>query len=212
MSVFVYVEGPSDRTALEAIFVKNFPSGKTARFLPLNGKGNLMRDGPRKSCRDILSNPNNRCFVVPDLYPVSNSGEYQHTTARELCAMLQTSFESCADQLGLPKELWSNFKAHCLMHDMEVLLLADPDGLRRKLRTKERLEKHWRRPPEEQNNTRPPKRVVSALFEQYLGRPYDEVRDAAAILDRSDLERLRSECATCFAPFATDLLMAVQMS
>jgi hypothetical protein len=101
----------------------------------------------------------------------------------------------------------TRFKVHCLKHDLEVLLLAVPDVLRARLGTEDVLGA-WRIPVEEQNNERPPKRVVERLFMKYLKRRYVEDADAVWILSQADLTAVERACPQCFAPFVVELRAA----
>jgi hypothetical protein len=59
---------------------------------------------------------------------------------------------------------------------------------------------------EEQNDERPPKRVVEALFRQYRKSPdYVDTADSVWILERAPLAHVEAACPECFAPFVREL-------
>ncbi len=100
---------------------------------------------------------------------------------------------------------------HCLKHDLEVLLLGAPDVLRRRLGTEDGIEKNWRKPPEDQNDNRPPKSVVKELFHKYRKKtPYTETIDAPWILERASAEELCRTCPQNFRPLHTELSRLVR--
>jgi hypothetical protein len=77
-------------------------------------------------------------------------------------------------------------------HDLEMLLPAAKDCLRAHLNTPDQLGA-WRNPVEDQNQNRPPKRVIEELFStKSPGRKaYRDTRDAGAILRKvSDLKNI----------------------
>ncbi len=85
-------------------------------------------------------------------------------------------------------------------------MLAAPDALRARLnKTKDKLQGYWRLPVEDQNDKRPPKRVVDELFERYLKRKYEERLDPSWILGRADLRGIEDACPQNFAPFVREL-------
>ena len=90
--------------------------------------------------------------------------------------------------------------------DLEGLLLAAPDALKQRLRTTDALNDHWRKPVEDQNDDKPPKRVVEALFNKYRKKPrYSDTTDAPWILQRAQLDAIVAACPQCFAPFVAEL-------
>lgn len=67
-----------------------------------------------------------------------------------------------------------------------MLLLASINSLRTRLKTTEQLGK-WRKPPEDQDQGNPPKRIIEELFRAKLGKSYKDTADAAAILRNTTL-------------------------
>lgn len=86
----------------------------------------------------------------------------------------------------------ARFLGTALKHDLEMLLLAAKEELRGHLRTADRLDDSWRKPVEDQNQERPPKRVVEELFRTKSAkkRAYRDTKDAPAVLRR--IENIRT--------------------
>jgi len=213
VNVAIYVEGASDQKALQAlldgpIITPASRRGVGIRFYPLGGKGTILNEVPRKAAEILKQHPNNWVFALPDLYPMGSydDGPNRHRSEAELAALLQAKFVSRADKIGLPEGARRRFRAHCLKHDLEALLLASPEELKQRLKTNDGLRGRWRLPVEEQNDTKPPKYVVMELFRQYRKMPgYVETDDAVWILARASLAALERDCRQCFAPFVREL-------
>lgn len=145
---------------------------------------------------------------LTSLYPMSvNDGTAdQHRSFAELDQLLKSRFHARAERVGVPKTAWNHFRVHCLKHDFEGLILAAPDALKQRLRTTDALNNHWRKPVEDQNDDRPPKRAVEALFDKYRKKPkYSDTTDAPWILRRAPLETVVAACPQRFAPFVAEL-------
>ncbi len=88
----------------------------------------------------------------------------------------------------------ARFYASALKHDLEVLLLAATSQLQSRLKTQDKLS-GWRLPPEDQNQSKPPKRIVEELFSKYRkGKSYNDVEDGPAILRDADLCEVAKQC------------------
>jgi hypothetical protein len=212
VNVLVYVEGASDRAGLEALLAPVIREGKQRRvgirFLPLEGKASILDDAPRKAADHLSDHPDDWVFALPDLYPMAkyDGTANAHRSFGELEKLLRDRFAARARKIDLPAELHARFRVHCLKHDLEVLLLAAPDILRRRLGTNDALRGWWRNPVEDQNDDRPPKRIVEALFERYRKKPsYTDTTDATWILERASLEGITAACPQRFAPFVAEL-------
>jgi len=169
VKVIAYVEGPSDQKALQAILR---PIAQLARerkvgisFLPQNGKATILADVPRKAAEHLRQHDEDWIFAVPDLYPMApyDKGPHKHRSFAEMVQLLQQRFRERADALRLAEGTRSHFRIHCLKHDLEALILASPDVLRQRLKTSDALQGGWRRPVEDQNDDKPPKRIVEQL-------------------------------------------------
>ena len=211
MKVLVYVEGDGDKLALGALFRASIEQGNKARvgisFHQMRGKSGILKDLALKAANHLKDNPGDYVFALPDLYPMGDYDrtEWAHRSFEQLKAHLLERFHKEADRSGLPDEVRSHYRVHCLKHDLEVLLLAAPDVLRQRLKTEDALEKNWRKPVEDQNDKEPPKRVVERLFMKYRKRRYDETTDASWILERASIKNLCAACSQNFKPFFTEL-------
>jgi hypothetical protein len=211
VKVSVYVEGPSDQKALQALLKPIIDVGRSRRigisFFPLNGKAKILDDVPRKAAEQLHLHAESWIFALPDLYPMASydDGPNKHRSFTELCQLLQGRFRARADKLRLPNDVRRQFRVHCLKHDLEALLLAAPAVLRDRLKTTDAL-LGWRRPVEDQNDDKPPKRIVEDLFRKYRRKgEYVDTVDAVWILERANLEELVTVCQQHFAPFVREL-------
>lgn len=213
MKVIVYVEGPSDQKALQALLNKPIIEPARTRgvgiaFSPLGGKAPILNDVPRKAAEILKQNPADWVIALPDLYPMASydNSPHPHRSYAELVKLLRDRFLSRADKVGVPESARSHFRVHCLKHDLEALVLAAPDQLRERLKTKDALRGRWRLPVEDQNDTKPPKYMVMDLFRQHRKKPdYIDTVDAVWILERASLKDLESACRQNFAPLVRDL-------
>lgn len=212
MKVLVYVEGPADRDALSALLWPLVESGRARgvgiSFHPQHSKDALLDGVPRKAADHLADRPEDLVIALPDLYPMARySGTRNaHSTFEELAALLQSRFVARANKLNLAEPARARFRVHCLKHDLEALLLAAPDELRQRLRTRDQLKNAWRKPVEDQNDHRPPKRLVEDLFKKYRKKPgYVETSDAPWILGRADLASIEAACPQRFRPFVQEL-------
>lgn len=212
MKTLVYVEGPSDRYALEVLLAPVIAQGQQRgvgiRFLPLNDKVSVLNDSARKAADHLSDNPGDWVFALPDLYPMS---EYDgtpnaHRSFADLDRLLRDRFDKRAAKIGLPESMHVRFRVHCLKHDLEALVLAAPDQLRRRLGTADALRGRWRNPVEDQNDDRPPKRIVEALFDQYRKKPkYTDTVDAPSVFRNASLDAITTACPQRFALFVSEL-------
>lgn len=212
MKVLVYVEGPSDRYGLEALLDPVISQGRQRgvgiHFLPLKGKPSILNYSARKAADHLSDHPDDWVFVLPDLYPMSvyDKTPNAHRSFADLERLLRDRFDARARSVGLDTKTYARFRVHCLKHDLEVLLLAAPDQLRRRLGTGDALRGRWLNPVEDQNDDRPPKRVVEALFDQYRKKPkYTDTIDAPWVLKQASLEAITAACPQRFAPFVSEL-------
>jgi hypothetical protein len=211
VKVLVYVEGPSDKVALPALLRSIIEEGAQKRvgiqFIPTGGKELLLNNVARKAAAHLSENPTDWVFALPDLYPMAYYGgtSNRHESLTDLRRLLHKKFKGYADELKLPADVRLHFRVHCLKHDLEALLLAAVAQLRQRLKTSDRLTGGWKFPVEEQNDNKPPKRIVEALFTKYLKRDYQETVDAPWILERASLDEVLRACAQCLDPFIREL-------
>lgn len=194
MNVWIFVEGESDRIALNALWAKWRELLKNARWgihiIPLDNKSNLFKKiGPR-AAEKLTNNQDDLVVGLPDLYPNSNfaSSQYKHDDLSEL-KRVQTGLvkDSLAKVFSLTKPkievAIERFHPTALKHDTEMLLLAAKDELREVLGTPDALDK-WRHPVEDQNQMKPPKYIVEDLFRTKKGIGYRDTIHAKAVLDK----------------------------
>jgi hypothetical protein len=219
MKVVVYVEGPSDKLALEKflgeLIDKGNKRGVGIRFSPQNGKAPILNDVPRKAAEILKQHPTDWVFALPDLYPMSSydGTPNAHHSFAELERLLRDKFTAYAEKIALPEVARDRFRVHCLKHDLEVLLLAAPEALRMRLGTRDALHDQWRRTVEDQNDERPPKRIVEELFRRYRKKPdYIDTKDAPWILERASLDKVIEACSQRFRPFVHELRSIAERS
>jgi hypothetical protein len=209
--VLVYVEGPGDRASLEKLFRATLAQARESKvsitFHPCGGKDWILQGLGRTAASHLKSSPDDYVFALPDLYPMAKYARTKeaHPSFEQLQALLLGRFHNEAERFGLPEAVRSHYRVHCLKHDLEVLLLGSPDLLRQRLKTDEKIEKNWRKPVEDQNDTEPPKRVVEQLFSKYPKRRYIKTTDAPWILERASPKDLCVACPQNFKPLFTEL-------
>lgn len=203
MTVFVYVEGPSDVLALKELFRGYMqelrPRKHSLSFLSLKNKSNLLKKiGPR-AAEKLVQNPNDRVVALPDLYPSRTyaTTQYAHSDLGQLRERLRDLVKAAlqaAPYRVRPPALdgaMARFYACALKHDLEMLLLSAWPSLQRHMGARLNPEKDWRQPAEDQDEDRPPKRVVEGLFKARAGRDYHETKDARVVLGR--VARIRDD-------------------
>jgi hypothetical protein len=211
MKVLVYVEGPSDRDALRSLLRSVIAEGQRRgvgiQLLPLGDKAKILDTSAGKAARHLAEHPQDWVVALPDLYPMAqyDGTPNEHRSFADLERLLTERFARDARRHRVAAQAQAHFRVHCLKHDLEVLLLACPDQLRRRLGTDHALGQ-WRSPVEDQNDQQPPKRIVEALFKKYRSKPgYVETVDAPWILERASLEAVVATCPQRIAPFVAEL-------
>jgi hypothetical protein len=215
--VIVYVEGPSDQKALQALLKPVIDAARSKgtgiTFSPQGGKAAILDDVPRKAAEHLQQNEHDWVFALPDLYPMAayNDGPNRHRSFAELRQLLHEGFRTRADKIDLSESARKHFRVHCLKHDLEGLLLAAPDVLRQRLKTTDALRDRWRLPVEDQNDDKPPKRIVEELFKKYRKKPgYVDTSDAVWIMERASLNGIESACPQRFAPFVREIRLLAE--
>ena len=201
MKVWIFVEGESDVQALSALWrgwrQRLKENGWGIQLIPLEGKPKYFRKiGPRAT-EKLANDAHDLVVGLPDLYPNQDyaNTEYRHDDLEELRAV-QTRLVK--QQMGRRTDINSymaRFYASALKHDLEVLLLAATSQLQSQLKMSNRPS-GWRQPPEEQNQEKPPKKIVEELFRTRLKRAYREIADSTAILRDADLRQVAEQCPT----------------
>ncbi len=202
MRVIVYVEGPSDRLAMEellnGLLAHLRERGVAVDFIPTEGKKRLMHQTPLKAL-NILRNASDTIVVaLPDLYP-PNVG-FPHRTFPELCQALRQAFERQRTLKGdVDERLSARFRIFCFKHDLEALVLAAETALASRLGAPA-IDRAWILPVEDQDHNHPPKRIVEQIFAA-RGEWYHDTIDAPLILGASRYDQIAAACPQCFKPF-----------
>ena len=204
--VFVYVEGPSDQLGMRELFAGVIETakqkGKTIDFYPLNGKEPLLLNkGPLRALNILRNRPDSYVFLVPDLYPPNKP--FVHVDFDELKNELQKRFNHELQRKACDNRLVDRFFVHCFKYDFETLILASEEALLARIE-KPHFSQSWKKPVENQNHDKPPKRIVESLFSN-SGMKYKDTADAPWILKRSNYRDLIEKCPQNFKPFVEDL-------
>ncbi len=204
MKVVVYVEGPADKAVMTALLrpllERKRQEGITIDFFDLGGKGPLLEKGPGRAVNILLADSSAVVVVLPDLYPRDVS--FPHETYNQLREGLYRRFKTVWHQKAKRRKLLTDhFRVFCFKYDLETLVLAAEEELKKQLGIK-RLRRTWQLPVEDQNHSNPPKEVVEALFQKYRKRGY-QTTDAVKILDatRCSYHEIATKCPQCFKPF-----------
>lgn len=200
MKVWIFVEGKSDVQALSALWSgwkqRLSKKGWGIQLIPLESKSKYFRSiGPR-AVEKLANDPHDLVVGLPDLYPNRDYANtaYKHDNLAELRAVQTRLVTHNLRKKGRQTDRYmARFYASALKHDLEVLLLAATSQLQSRLKIRP---SGWRQPPEEQNQDRPPKKIVEELFREHLNRPYREITDSAAILRGADLRQVAQQCPT----------------
>jgi len=204
--VIVYVEGPSDKAAMEALLEPLLGSlrsrGVAVDFFETasgDRKKSLVLKTPERAVNILHNQPGSIVVAIPDLYP-KNHG-FEHETPHELADGILDRFRAAVQRKGLGNglSLEARFKVFCFKHDLEALILASEDSLRTHLRAPG-LKRSWKLPVEDVDHGHPPKRVVEEIFREH-GQKYRDTVDAPLILGASSYLDLAEACPQCFRPF-----------
>ena len=195
MRIFIFVEGPSDKGALATLFEpyrrQLRDRSRALAFVDLKNKGNfLSKIGPR-AAQKLAEDAEDCVAALPDLYPNrdyantryahANFPELQEVLTREVREALAASpFRMASRSLSLAL---SRFYPCALKHDLEMLLLAAWRRLGEHVRHRVNPSE-WIHPVEDQDQNRPPKRIVEEIFLTRTRRAYRDTRDAPAVLRR----------------------------
>jgi len=203
--VLVYVEGPADSAAYEALLrplidakVENGVAVSFHPAWPGHNKESILRDLPRRAA-DILTGRGDIAVVaMPDLHP--RDCVAPHGTPEELRAELAGRFCAELARRGIDDQrIAERFHVHCAKHDLEALVLACPESLARELGCSA-VERTWTEATEDQDFGSPPKRIVERLFTRH-GRTYRAPAHAPRILAGASYQELAERCPQCFGPF-----------
>lgn len=188
MKVWIFVEGDSDVKALSALlngWKQNLSTkGWGIQVIPLDSKSKYFRKIGSRATEKLANDAQDLVVGLPDLYPNQSyaNTDYRHNNLQELQGVQKRLVKRHLQRMGRhANSHMARFYPSALKHDLEVLLLAATNRLQFRLNMSNRPS-GWRRPPEDQNQNRPPKKIVEELFQRHLRRPYREVVDSHAIL------------------------------
>ena len=191
--VWVFVEGKSDVRALSVLWTdwkqKLGKKGWRVQLVPLENKSKYFGSIGARATDKLVQNEYDLVVGLPDLYPNREyaNTKFKHSNLNEL-QKLQIQLVKKEVRLEAGKAATEvcmyRFYASALKHDLEMLLLAAHDQLRKRLKMSD-SSVVCRQLPEEQNQNRPPKKLVEELFRTRLNRPYREITDSEAILSKS---------------------------
>lgn len=194
MKVWVFVEGQSDRIALEALWAKwreNLRGkGWGIQIIPLENKSKYFRKIGAHAAEKLANNDQDLAVGLPDLYPNREyeGTPFKHANLNELKAvqtgLVKDSLEAIYGiRAAKLQDALNRFCPTALKHELEMLLLAAHEELRAFLGTRDTLGS-WRHPVEDQNQIKPPKDIVADLFRLKKGRRYRDTTDAQGVLQR----------------------------
>lgn len=203
MKIVVYVEGDGDRqclgTLLDPLLKMKAASGVSVQFVPItrgDSKTKLLTAIPVTAARMIINNPQTIVVILPDLYP-RNKG-FHHETCEEMRTGVLHRFNQEISRRHEPDvRLADRFRLFCLIHDLEVLLLAAEEQLMADCGP---TPVTWTKPVEQQNQENPPKRIVEKLI-----RNYQPTVDGPRILAGADYRVISSRCPRGFGQFVAFL-------
>ena len=194
MRVIVYVEGASDKIAMQELLRdlidRKAGQGALIEFFETaagDRKQTLLTKIPVRAVDILANDPTALVAVVPDLYPRNKA--FPHETAQELAAGVLANFRSAFERKKVEDErVARRFRVFCFKHDLEALVLAAEDGLRSRLGARS-LKPTWTIPVEDQDHEQPPKHVVEQLFRDH-NRRYVDTIDAPIILHAASYQEL----------------------
>lgn len=172
MKVIIYVEGPSDKTAMEALLrsliERKLQQGVSIEFFITpegDKKESVLLKVPLKAINILRNDPHSIVIALPDLYPKNKA--FSHETFQELERGVYKVFDENLQTKEIDDtSLKPRFKVFCFKHDLEALILAaDEDVLKSRLSVTT-IVKDWIIPVENQNHDKPPRKVVERLFEK----------------------------------------------
>ena len=204
MKVWIFVEGSSDVKALSALlngWKQNLSAkGWGIQIIPLENKSKYFRKIGSRATEKLVNDARDLVVGLPDLYPNRDYAdtEYKHDNLEELrnvqTRLVKQNLQQEVRRADVDSHI-ARFYASALKHDLEVLLLAATDQLQSRLKMPNRPS-GWRQPPEEQNQDKPPKRIVEELFRRHRRQSYKETNDSYAILTDADLRKVAEQCPT----------------
>jgi len=201
MRVWVFVEGESDRIALNTLWDKWRQAlqkvGWGIQIIPLQSKPDYFKKVGHRAAEKLVHDDCDLAVGLPDLYPNKQyaATAYQHQDLAELKTVQSKLVGQALDNVfRLSKErrkpALDRFFPTAFRHDAEMLLLAAREALKIVLGTPDKLG-GWRHPVEDQDQEKPPKHVVEELFLSKRKLRYRDTVHAKAVLEKvSDIRTI----------------------
>lgn len=204
MNVIVYVEGPSDKlamqTLLQPLIDRKLGEGISIEFFPApsgDAKESVLTKVPKRAVNILSNQPDSIVIAMPDLYPKNKA--FPHACFAEMESGIAANFNRALREKHIDDQrVRDRFRVFCFKHDLEALLLALPEELARQLGAS--INSTWAQPVEDQNHGRPPKRIVEELYRSH-GRRYKDTVDAPLVLNAARYQTVAERCSQCFKPF-----------
>ena len=211
MKVDIYVEGTSDKLAMQALLAplieEKLHQGISIDFFAVKGNNNdrggdakkgLLTKIPIKAVDIIRNHPATIVVIMPDLYP-KNKG-FDHGTFEELESGILSNFNQALYSKGIhDSRLRERLRVFCFKHDLEALILAAESQLISVLGVNA-PPMTWTRPVEDQNHHVPPKKIVEEIFIKCKNK-YRGTVDAPRILGSARYQDIAELCPQAFRPF-----------
>ena len=194
MKVWVFVEGESDRIALEFLLKAWKERLREKRhgiaIIPLDDKSRFFRKIGHRAAEKLVARAQDVAVGLPDLYPSApyDNTNFKHSNILELKQVQVREVKRALKEVYRQQDvniqqLLQRFLPSALKHDLEMLLLAAKQELAGYLRVPGNLGS-WREPVEDQNQQHPPKRIIEELFRTKKGCAYRDTLHAPAVLGR----------------------------
>lgn len=205
MKVTVYVESAADAAAMFTLLwplmeIKS-RQGVAVEFRPAtegDRKAFVLTKVPAMAARILSHDPRDIVVAMPDLYPRNTC--FAHETFEQLKRGILDNYSAFIRLKRIEgRRLEERFRVFCFKHELEALILAYPEGLRREL-NRRTLDITWTVPTEDQNHDEPPSKIVNQLFAA-VGRTYSGESHAPKILNGITYPELAELCPQCFGPF-----------
>jgi hypothetical protein len=200
MTITIFVEGDTEVLALPRLLRTCLGPHPLRPPIPLYGAQFLPRIG-KAAAAILMVRAEAHVFACPDLAPRDAfTGRWRYQDYEDLQEVLRREVRGALSARLRAKAVdaaMKRFHPHPFRHDFEVVLLACPDALKRRLGTRADVAKQYHRRPEEQNFEEYPKRVVRRLFRKFAKRRYHPTDDCPRILEYASPEAVKGIERAC---------------
>ena len=198
MNVWIFVEGKSDELGLMALFEswkKELKKrGWGIKIISLRNKPEYFKLIGSSVAEKLLQNETDIVVGLPDLYPCRQfeKTQYKHNNLTEIQSLQIRLVKKILENESTINDMQSymgRFYASTLKHELEMLLLAAHEQLCQRLGLRRNPSRIAH--PENQNQSRPPKKVIAEYFRKRSSPiSYQETKDAPAILRKATLREI----------------------